>query len=88
MRLIPSVRQQLQDAEQPEPADERSFLDRRRRFHLADATGLPLGRVEPAERHFDADVDVTSLTIAKPRRHHARVWLAAAAERLANRSIA
>ena len=72
MGLIASVRQQLQDAEQTEPADERLFLDRRRPFHFADAAGPPLGRVEPAERHFDADVDVTSLTTAKPRRHRTR----------------
>jgi hypothetical protein len=66
MGLNASARQQLQHAEQTEPADERVFLAGGRTFGFADEPGSTLGRVEPAERHFDAHVNETSLTTEKP----------------------
>ena len=88
MGPIASVDQQLQDAEQTEPAHECLFFDRRELLHRTDAAGPPFGRVEPAERNLDADVDVTSLTTPKARRHHASACLAPADLSMGNRSIA
>ena len=64
------VRQQLQHAEESEPADECSTVDRVASIPSGYAGGLTLRRVEPSERDLDAHVDANSLPTGEPSRHH------------------